>query len=199
MKKHFFALLIWFATIVSSLLLVKIMRVESLAFAWGLNFLLMFWISIYVETQTKELNAPYYNAQDWERNGRIYENFGIHLFRQLLVIIGWEKLNKKSNPVEKNAQALAHNLLRTKKAELGHLIIFLLVLGVSIVVAWNHGLRAALWLMIFNIVLNFYPVILQRYNRPRIERALRLIERNNQRRRNQHEIMNRMPTRCNEN
>jgi hypothetical protein len=184
MKKIFLPLLVWIATIGSTMFLMYSMRTQSLAFAWALNFLLMFWVSIFVETYSTNLTSPYYTARAWEHKGKLYEYFGINLFRQLLVIIGWEKLNKKSNPIEKSAKALEHNLLRTKKSELGHLIIFLIVLGVTLIVIINRGLRDAIWLIIFNIILNLYPVLLQRYNRPRIERALQLLQRNERRTQN---------------
>ncbi|MBC3872666.1 glycosyl-4,4'-diaponeurosporenoate acyltransferase CrtO family protein [Undibacterium flavidum] len=181
MKKIFLPLLIVIATIASTMFLVSSMRMHSLAFAWALNFLLMFWVSIFTETQTKVLTLHYYRSQPWEKQGKFYEHFGINLFRKLLVVIGWEKLNKKANPIEKSAKALAHNLLRTKKSEFAHLIIFLIVVGMSVMVAINSRPRDALWLIIFNIIFNLYPVLLQRYNRPRIERALQLIQRNEQR------------------
>ncbi|MFZ6820005.1 hypothetical protein [Undibacterium sp. Ji22W] len=186
MKKIFLPLLIVIAALGSTIFLAYSMRMQSLSFAWALNFLLMFWVSIFTETQTKELTSPYYTAKAWEREGKLYGYLGINLFRKMLVIIGWEKLNKKSNPIEKNVKALEHNLLRTKKSELGHLIIFLIVLVVSVVVAVNRGLRDAMWLIIFNVLFNLYPVLLQRYNRPRIERALQLIRRNEQGKRYRH-------------
>lgn len=35
----------------------------------------------------------------------------------------------------------------------------------------------SLWLLILNVLLNLYPIFLQRYNRPRIERAINLSNR----------------------
>lgn len=181
MKKILIQVLLSLAAIGSTVLLMNFMRVHSLAFAWALNFLWMFWVFIYMETQISELTSSYYTSKTWERKGQYYEYFGIHLFRKLLVLIGWEKLNKKSNPIEKSAKALQHNLFNTKKAEIGHLIIFLIVLLVSVIVIATSGLQSAMWLIVFNILLNLYPVLLQRYNRPRIERALQLIQKNERR------------------
>lgn len=192
MKKIALSCLIWIATIASSLLLAKSMRIDSLAFGWAFNFLLMFWISIYVEFQTQDLNSTYFASKDWEQRGKIYEWIGINLFRKFLVIIGWERMNKKANPIEKNKQALEHNLLRTKKSELGHLIIFVLVAIASLAVVVQSGIKSALWLSLFNILFNLYPVLLQRYNRPRIERALRLINKNEERERSKLKIQNRL-------
>lgn len=181
MKKILIQVLIGLAALGSTALLTNYMRMHSLTFAWALNFLWMFWVFIYMETQITELTSSYYTSKAWERKGRCYEYFGIHLFRKSLVLIGWEKLNKKTNPIEKNAKALQHNLFNTKKAEFGHLIIFLIVLVVSVIVIVTSGLRSAMWLIALNILFNLYPVLLQRYNRPRIERALQLIQKNERR------------------
>lgn len=177
MKKILLQMVIGIAALASTLFLVQSMRVHSLAFAWALNFLLMFWVFVFTETQTIAPNSSYYSLRQWEQQGKLYEYLGINLFRKILVWIGWEKLNKKSNPVEKNVQALQHNLLKTKKAEFGHLVIFLVVLAVTAYVILASSIRDAIWLIFFNILLNLYPVLLQRYNRPRIERAIQLMQK----------------------
>lgn len=107
-----------------------------------------------------------------ENNGKLYETFGINLFRKLLVLIGWEKLNKKANPVKNDLESLLHLEYRTKQSELGHLIVFFIVLGFTIYVALKFTFRESLYLLVLNIILNVYPILLQRYNRPRLQRAL---------------------------
>ncbi|WP_354028292.1 hypothetical protein [Chitinophaga sp. OAE865] len=131
----------------------------------------------FTETLKGQLTSSYYNEKTWERRGKIYEFLGINLFRKLLVLIGWEKLNKKSNPIKKDTQALIQLHYRTRQNELGHIIIFIVVLGFNIFVAFKYGFLKSLWLLILNILLNLYPVLLQRYNRPRIERAIALSKR----------------------
>ena len=91
-----------------------------------------------------------------------------------MVLIGWEKLNKKNNPEKNNAQDLMNLHHQTKKSELGHLIVLIIVAGFNVYVALKFGIIKSLSLFILNVILNLYPVILQRYNRPRIERAIRL-------------------------
>ncbi|MES2514986.1 MAG: hypothetical protein V4580_12615 [Bacteroidota bacterium] len=129
---------------------------------------------MFTEQLKSNLISSYYNQKRWERQGTTYEYIGINFFRKLLVVIGWEKLNKKTNPVEKNPKALTHLHYRTKQSELGHLIIFFIVFGFTIFSAFKFGIIESLWLMGLNIILNLYPVFLQRYNRPRLEKALRL-------------------------
>ena len=154
--------------------LVHYIGMEGFSFALALNFMLMACVLTFTETLKSQLNSPYFNEKTWEMRGEIYDSLGINFFRKLLVWIGWERLNKKSKPMEKNTKALMNLYYRTKQDELGHIIIMLIVLGFNIFVAFKFGILKSLWLLILNISLNIYPIFLQRYNRPRIERAINL-------------------------
>jgi hypothetical protein len=68
----------------------------------------------------------------------------------------------------------------TRSAEAGHGIIFLLMLGLTLYALARGWWDAVGWLMLFNIIFNAYPVLLQRYNRIRL---IRIIERTNRRQR----------------
>ncbi|SKB87035.1 glycosyl-4,4'-diaponeurosporenoate acyltransferase CrtO family protein [Dyadobacter psychrophilus] len=177
MRRAFTLILIPIVTIALVYALIHFIGVQGFAFAWALNFLLMACALTFTETLKSPLTSPYFNEKEWECKGKIYESFGVNFYRKLLVWTGWEKLNKKSNPIEKNTKALTHLHYRTKHSELGHLIIFIIVLGFNIFVAIEFGIIQSLWLLILNILLNLYPVFLQRYNRPRIERAIHLSRR----------------------
>ena len=151
-------------------------------FVWMLNFVLMMCVFFFTETLKSEFKSDYYLEKSWEKKVKIYEAFGINWFRKLLVIIGWEKLNKKANTVEKNLQALVHLEYRTKQSELGHIIIFFIVLAFTIYVAITFGIKESVSLIILNILLNLYPVLLQRYNRPRLQKAIILSKYREERR-----------------
>ena len=170
-------ILITIFTIASVCTLVHYIRMDGFSFAWALNFLLMFCVLAFTEVLKSQLTSSYYNEKRWERRGKIYEPLGINLFRKLLVGIGWEKLNKKSAPIEKNTKALVNLCYQTKKSELGHVIILIIVFGFNVFVAFKFGVIKSLWLLILNVLLNLYPIFLQRYNRPRIERAINLSKR----------------------
>lgn len=177
MRKVFLLTFIVLITIASTYALTHYIGMQGFAFAWALNFLLMACVLTFTETLKGQLASRYYKEKPWEQGGKIYLSLGINLFRKLLVWIGWEKLNKKSNPVDKNIDALMHLLYRTKQSELGHLIILIIVFGFNVFVAFKFGIGKSLWLLILNIVFNLYPILLQRYNRPRIERAIHLSKR----------------------
>ena len=176
MRKKILLVLIILMTVGLIYGIVIYIGVLGFLFSWILNFILMFCVLLFTETLKPTFVSKYYQEKDCERRGKIYENLGINSFRKLLVIVGWEKLNKKANPVKNNIKALALLEYRTKQSELGHLIIFLIVLGFTIYVAIIFTLTESLWLLFLNIILNVYPVFLQRYNRPRLQRALELIK-----------------------
>ena len=178
MRKTLTIILIPIITIALIYALIHYIGMQGFAFAWALNFILMACVLTFTETLKSPLISLYFSEKTWERRGKIYEHLGINFFRKLLVRIGWEKLNKKSNPIEKNTKALVNLHYQTKKSELGHVIILLIVLGFNVLVAFKFGVLKSLWLLILNVLLNLYPIFLQRYNRPRIERAINLSKRN---------------------
>ncbi|SHF23448.1 glycosyl-4,4'-diaponeurosporenoate acyltransferase CrtO family protein [Pedobacter caeni] len=169
--------LIAILTIGSICALVIYIRMDGFSFAWILNFMLMLFVVFFTEALKSPLSSSYYNEKEWEQKGKIYEHLGISVFRKLLVWIGWEKIIRKSNPIEKNTKALVNLYYTTKKSELDHLIIFFIVLGFNVFVAFKFGVLKSLSLFILNVLLNLYPIFLQRYNRPRIERAVNLSKR----------------------
>lgn len=166
--------LIIFITIGLTYWLIYYVGMQGFLFAWSLNLMLMACVLAFTETLKSQATSTYYNQKKWERNGKMYEFLGINFFRKLLVWIGWERLNKKSNPIEKNTKALMHLHYRTKQSELGHFIIMVIVLVFSVLVMFKFGIRESFWLLFLNILLNLYPIFLQRYNRPRLERAIKL-------------------------
>ncbi len=177
MRKVLILIFIAIITIALIYALIHYIGVQGFLFAWSLNFMLMACVFAFTETLKSQLTSSYYLEKAWEQKGKIYESFGINLFRKLLVWIGWEKLNKKANPIEKNTKALMHLHYRTKQSELGHILVFIIVFGFTIYSVFKFGVLQSLWLLILNILLNFYPILLQRYNRPRIGRALNLSRR----------------------
>ena len=144
----------------------------SLLFAWVLNLMLMMVTLAVMQALRPALASTYYDSKTWEAEGRMYKWIGIDTFRRLLVLIGWERFNKHSVRVNRKAEAIQHLEYTSRQSALGHIIIFVIVLGIAIIVAYVYGIRASMWLMSLNILLNAYPMMLQRYNRPRYQRAL---------------------------
>jgi hypothetical protein len=146
--------------------------VDSFLFAWILNFMLMMCLLSYFNNFKPKLTSRYFIIKRWEKEGKIYVLTGVNLFRKLLVLIGWEKITKTTNPVKSSLLALQQLEFGTRQAEFGHLIVFLMIFATNTVVAILMGIQASLWLLILNLLLNVYPILVQRYNRPRFLRII---------------------------
>jgi len=177
MKKTLTLILIAIITIGAMVAVVHYVKMDRFSFAWILNFMLMLFVVLFTTALKSQLSSSYFNEKGWEQRGKIYERFGVNFFRKLLVWIGWEKVIRKAHPIEKNTNALVNLHYQTKKSELDHLIILIIVLGFNIFVAIKFGVLKSMSLFILNVLLNLYPIFLQRYNRPRIERAMNLSKR----------------------
>ncbi|HMI02137.1 MAG TPA: hypothetical protein VK541_06630 [Pedobacter sp.] len=177
MRKTLILALIAIITIGSICALVYYIKMDGFSFSWILNFLLMLFVTFFTGALKSPLTSSYYNEKGWERRGKIYEHLGINFFRKILVWIGWEAVIRKSFPIGKSTGALVNLHYQTKKSELDHLIILLIVLGFNVFVAFKFGVLKSVWLLVLNVLLNLYPIFLQRYNRPRIERAINLSKR----------------------
>ncbi|RZK42484.1 MAG: hypothetical protein EOO90_07400 [Pedobacter sp.] len=145
---------------------------SSPVFAWTLNFMLMTGVLSFTQIYKPALTSHYYNSKKWERDGKVYRWLGVNGFRKLLVWIGWEKLNKAANPVKNNLDAIKHLEYGTRQSEFGHLLIFFIVLTFTVFVGIREGLAQTAWLIALNIVLNIYPILVQRFNRPRLRKVL---------------------------
>ncbi len=174
MKKRIYIILIVILTITLTFVITLKFKVVDFTFAWILNFMLMFCVLMFTETLKSEHLSEYYLEKKWEQRGKIYKKIGINFYRKLLVLVGWEKLNKKANPVNGNMGTLLNLEYKTKQSELGHLIIFFIVLGFTIYVIIKFSFIKSIWLILLNILFNVYPIFLQRYNRPRIQKAIEL-------------------------
>ena len=157
---------------ITSFILFPFMSMSSLTYSITLNFLLMIWMSI-VETLLKpELKSPYFNCHRIEDEGKIYKYIGVLFFRKLLVLSGWEKIRKKETPIRKSLILLEYYEYRTRTSEFGHGIIAIIILIISVYVSMAYSFKETIWLIFLNIFMNIYPIIVQRYNRPRVRRVI---------------------------
>lgn len=175
MMKNLIKWIISTITTIITLLLIyaiaKISIVTSFLFSWILNLGLMTWYSVVVSQINPKLNGSYFDAKAFERHGKIYEYLGIHIYRKLLVWIGWEKIRRAANPVKNDSELLKACEHQTRISELGHTLIAIIVLITTICL--SGSLNEAKWLLIANLLLNIYPIMVQRFNRPRYHRLIK--------------------------
>ena len=139
-------------------------------FCWVLNFILMAWYTLISQKLDLDLNSPYFEEKPWEKNGKIYQSLGVDFYRKLLVWAGWEKIVRSKNNFKHKLSSLKEIESKMRDSELGHLVIAIIVFITAFLTA--DSLKEARWFIITNLLLNIYPVMLQRYNRPRLKRII---------------------------
>jgi hypothetical protein len=105
-------------------------------------------------------------------NSQVYERLGIRLFkggasRALSIFSPTLRF-----PKEKTTAALQNLDHEMRKAETGHVFIFILMflfIGYVLLRGW---LDAVAWLLAFNVAINGYPIMLQRYNRIKLQELI---------------------------
>lgn len=156
---------------------------RSLIFAFLLNWLVMAWLAMSSLVIQIAFPPSYYATQPFEQDGQIYEHLGIHLFKRLIRRgpLAIFSLNFRL-PKEKSVSALRKLENNMRGAETIHVCIFLIMfvfIGYALCRGW---LDALVWLLLFNLLLNVYPVMLQRYNRIWLQALIQQQEQEEQRR-----------------
>ncbi len=146
---------------------------RSPVFAFLVNWLMMSWIAVLGQVVHISFASGYYRERPFERTGQVYERLGIRLFKKLVrrgpLAIFSPTLRF---PKEKTVWALQSLSAEMQKAETGHAVIFVLVLlfvGYALLKGW---LDAVAWMLLFNILVNGYPIMLQRYNRIKLQELI---------------------------
>jgi hypothetical protein len=141
--------------------------------AFLVNWLTMSWIAIIGQVAHLSFAPGYYRTRPFERAGQVYERLGIRLFKKLVRHGPLALFSPTLRfPKERTVSALQSLLGEMQKAETGHALIFVLVLlfvGYALFKGW---LDAVAWMLLFNILINGYPIMLQRYNRIKLQELI---------------------------
>src|SRR5690606_11944709 len=160
--------------VIISYLTGKYLGFTSFSFAWVLNFSLMAWYTFINSIYNFPLNSSYFKVRNWEEKTSLYTYLGVRIYKKLLVWTGWENITRKENPIKKDANTLQSLAYNSRSSEFGQSVIAVIVLIITIGV--SRSLADAKWLLLTNLLLNIYPVMLQRYNRPRYERLIKYFQ-----------------------
>jgi hypothetical protein len=116
----------------------------------------------------------YFRLRRTEADGRIYAALGVRRFRSL-VTYGepMVRLMRRIDPESRarlNSSTLAEREKNTRKTEKIH---WAMLLGSVPAAVWAVLVREswfAVYLLVANVPMNFYPILLQRYTRARLAR-----------------------------
>ena len=157
------------ATVVMLALLAWSLRALGARSAWFaliVVWLPMTWLGTVSHIVPPRLPPWYHALRGFERDGRVYELLGVRLCKRLLrrgpFAVFNPALRLPSAPDPANVARLEQSM---RDAEASHVILLVLTLAVVVHAAARGWWAAATWTLLFDVLVNGYPVMLQRYNR----------------------------------
>jgi len=119
------------------------------------------------------LPSQYYEIKAYESSGRIYVLLGVPFFKKLVRRGPLSIFSRTFRlPKDESQTALLQLDQKMQEAEAIHVFSFLAIwpfICFSILWKWLDG---AAWLLLFNLMVNGYPIMLQRYNRIRLHELM---------------------------
>jgi hypothetical protein len=143
-------------------------------------FVVVWWPMAWVGTMSRlvQLRLPerYHALRRFEDGGRVYERLGVGAAKAVLKRPPFAWFNPGLHlPRERTPVELERLAQRMRDAEASHALLFVLTFCVV-----AHALARGWWLaagltLLFDVVMNGYPVMLQRHNRARLAARYHLI------------------------
>ncbi len=143
----------------------------GLAFAFVVVWAPMTWLGTIGRVVTPRLPDRWHELRGFELDGRLYERLGVRIVKRLLRRGPLAAFNPHLHlPAERTPQQLAQLDQRMRDAEASHAILLFVTLTAAVVSAAELRWATAAWILSFDVLLNGYPVMLQRYNRALLRR-----------------------------
>ncbi len=147
---------------------------------WGLLALVAFLFNVvvlgafavvgFVLPTHRVLPTRYYHIGHPERLSSIYRALRVDLFGRALLATLWRDHAQRRRYFDGSPSGLAHLDVQSRSAEFGHVVPFVLVTFASIRWALGGAFGLAGFAFAFNVLINMYPVLLQRHHRMRVQR-----------------------------
>lgn len=149
-------------------------RFASIVSAFAFNLMITGSVAFlgFAYPTNKLLPDSYYQIKQPKTLNSIYKWLGVEYFRILLLKTFYRKDDNKKYFTGTKSGILLFDY-NTKQSEFGHLIAFLLLILFSIILFFEGHKSVFVWILPINIVLNFYPIILQRKHRIIIQRMIK--------------------------
>ena len=144
------------------------------AFIWGYLLCLfltgVFAFPVFAMTLYPLLGKKYYAISNPRRLRKIYRALKVDLFRRALLFFFWGSPKKRTEFFSGGKEGLNGLVIQTKQSEFGHVTAFVALIPALVYLLLQEHWKIALISFVVNIIGNFYPVILQRHHRMRVEK-----------------------------
>ena len=179
-KRVFFAFLSLFLIYQSYQLLNFLCETDNLNISITESFFIAFLINLFITgvfafpgfifPTYNLLPQGYYTLKHPNALIKWYTFLGVKFFTYLLLFLYWGKPKNKQRFFNGRRSGLRQLIIETKRAEFGHAGAFLSISLCCVPLITQGYWWVIVWGMLFNIIGNLYPVILQRHHRSRILR-----------------------------
>lgn len=147
--------------------------------AWGLIFFISWLLNLFITgifalsgfafpTQ-KTLPNRYYKIHHPKNLIKVYNLLKVNIFRQMLLATLWKNKQQRKKYFNGKKEGILNLEEHSKKSEFGHAIPFVILCIISIYFFVVGLTKIAACTLLINCIGNFYPIILQRHHRMRIE------------------------------
>ncbi len=116
------------------------------------------------------LVSNYYKLKNPDKLIQIYKILGVNYFRIFLLITFWGRNKNRKKYFNGTRKGLQNFIYQSKQSEFGHFGAFVSILVASAVLLAHGYFILVAMITAINIIGNFYPIILQRFHRLRIDK-----------------------------
>ncbi|WP_082921541.1 hypothetical protein [Lewinella sp. 4G2] len=127
------------------------------------------------------LPEAYYHVRSPKQLLRWCQRLGVEQFRQFLLATFWRDRKQQAKYFDGTIAGVGHLDQESRKSEFGHLLPLLIISGVVVYLFVLGAVVPALVTLVINVIFNFYPILLQRHHRMRIQRMMDIHQRRAQR------------------
>jgi glycosyl-4,4'-diaponeurosporenoate acyltransferase len=169
----------------------RVFGARSVRFAFIVVWLPLAWFAllgrVLAGRPVLRLPAQVHALRAFERDGRVYELLGVRVVKSLLrrgpLAVFAPDLRLPTDPTPATVGELDE---RMRQAEAVHEILLVVTLAVVVNEAARGWWGAAGWTLLFNVLANAYPAMLQRYNRARLARRFGITQQQDSQRHRPH-------------
>ncbi len=162
-------LLVMGATVVSATVMLVVwdrLGPSSTAVAFLVVWVPMTWLGTISHVIPLRLPRRCHELRNVERDPRLYELLGVKIVKRLLRRGPMAVFNPGLHlPTERSPKRLTELERRMEAAEASHLVLLVVTLAVVLHAALRGWWLTAGLILLFDVLMNGYPVMLQRYNR----------------------------------
>ncbi len=146
--------------------------VQIIFIAWIINLFItgIFAFAGFGFPTQKLMPQSYYHVSKPKMLKRIYNALGVNTFRKMLLATLWKNKNQRKKFFNGKSDGIATLEEQSMKSDFGHIVPFFLINLVSIYLFTIGLIKLSICCILINFIGNYYPVILQRHHRMRIQR-----------------------------